>query len=104
MHKIVRLHDCAGKIQGLPDVSQNGKRHFYKYLGIPYAQPPVGKLRSVFIGIIDYILHNSVQAENKFFGPPTFLDAFDLRKLLAGHFFPSGIVFTYPQGPLALGS
>ena len=46
----------------------------------------------------------SVQAEVKIFGPPTFLDAFDLRKLLAGHFFLSGIVFTYPQGPLALGS
>ena len=46
----------------------------------------------------------SVQAEYEIFATPTFLDPFDLRKLLAGHFFPSGIVFTYPQGPLALGS
>ena len=49
-------------------------------------------------------LQTSVQAEYKIFGPPTFLDPFDLRKLLAGHFFLSGIVFTYPQGLLALGS
>ena len=46
----------------------------------------------------------SVQAEYEIFATPTFLVPFDLRKLLAGHFFPSGIVFTYPQGPLALGS
>ena len=49
-------------------------------------------------------LCNSVQAEYEIFATPTFLDPFDLRKLLASHFFPSGIVFTYPQGPLALGS
>ena len=49
-------------------------------------------------------MYISVQAEYKIFGPPTFLDPFDLRKLLAGHFFLSGIVFTYHQGPLALGS
>ena len=46
----------------------------------------------------------SVQAEYKILGPPTFLDPFGLRKLLADHFFLSDIVFTYPQGPLALGS
>ena len=46
----------------------------------------------------------SVQAEYKILGPPTFLDPFGLRKLMADHFFLSDIVFTYPQGPLALGS
>ena len=53
---------------------------------------------------LDIMIDISVQAEYKIFGPPTFLDPFGLRKLLAGHFFLSGIVFTYPQGPLALGS
>ena len=54
--------------------------------------------------LLMYIIYCSVQAEYEIFATPTFLDPFDLRKLLAGHFFPSGIVFTYPQGPLALGS
>ena len=54
------------------------------------------------VGVLGPVL--SVQAEYEIFATPTFLDPFDLRKLLAGHFFPSGIVFTYPQGPLALGS
>jgi hypothetical protein len=34
----------AGKLQGKISTSRDG-REFYEFLGIPYAQPPVGKLR-----------------------------------------------------------
>jgi len=33
-----------GSLKGKVSVSRNGRR-FYEYLGIPYAQPPVGELR-----------------------------------------------------------
>lgn len=34
----------CGKIQGVTDTSRNG-RSFIKFLGIPYARPPIGNLR-----------------------------------------------------------
>ena len=34
-----------GKIKGKPDLSYASKRQYFQYLGIPYAEPPVGDLR-----------------------------------------------------------
>jgi len=33
-----------GQIRGLTSLSRGG-REFYEFLGVPYAQPPVGQLR-----------------------------------------------------------
>ena len=43
----------------------------------------------------------SVQAEFFFFTAPTFLDPFDPRIHMPGHFPPWDVVFSYPKGPLA---
>jgi hypothetical protein len=34
----------VGQVQGFVSVSRGGRK-FYKFLGLPYAQPPVGELR-----------------------------------------------------------
>ena len=51
-----------------------------------------------------YNIWGSVQAENRIFRTPTFLDAFDLSIHMPGHFGPWDVVFTYHPGPLAPGS
>ena len=49
----------------------------------------------------DNKLTNSVQAEKKKIATTTFLDAWDLRSHMAGHFSPWDVVFSCHQGPLA---
>ena len=34
-----------GKVRGSIEFSQVSKKRYFQYLGIPYAQPPLGKLR-----------------------------------------------------------
>ena len=46
-------------------------------------------------------MYISVQAEKNRIATTTFLDAWDLRSHMAGHFSPWDIVFSYHPGPLA---
>ena len=49
------------------------------------------------------IVINSVQAEKIKIANPTFLDPFDLRVHMPGHFPPWDVVFSYHPGPLGPG-
>ena len=43
----------------------------------------------------------SVQAEIFLLPDPTFLEAFDLKFHMPGHFFLYEVIYAYPSGPLA---
>lgn len=47
----------TGKLQGFAATSRNGQKYF-QFLGIPYAQPPVGRLR--FEVINSYIVSHHI--------------------------------------------
>ena len=53
-----------------------------------------------WIGYLSWILINSVQAEKKKIATTTFLDAWDLRSHMAGHFHLWHAVFSYHPGLL----
>jgi len=42
--EVTTLELKAGKLRGKISTSRDG-REFYEFLGVPYAQPPLGKLR-----------------------------------------------------------
>ena len=49
-----------------------------------------------------FILYISVQAEIFLFSDPTFLEGFDLKFHMPGHFPPWEVVFTYHPGHFAI--
>ena len=46
-------------------------------------------------------MYTSVQAEIFLLPDPTFLEAFDLKFHMPGHFFLYEVIYAYPSGPLA---
>ena len=53
------------------------------------------------VRILYSCIFTSVQAEFFLLPDPTFLEAFDLKFHMLGHFFLYKVVYAYPSGPLA---